>query len=295
VVGWVPAGGDLQILHGVGPLIRDQSLVTIVDDLSVDEIVIAMDDRRGHLPLRELLDCKLKGVDVIDIVEFLERESDKVRVDLVNPSWLVFSPGFRASRLRKISKRVFDFLTSAAALLVLWPLMALVAIAIKIEDGVKAPALFRQIRVGQFGEDFAILKFRSMRENAEEESGAVWAVENDPRVTRVGRFLRKVRLDEIPQLFNVLRGEMSLVGPRPERPEFVEELVEKIPYYEERHTAKPGITGWAQVRYSYASSAEDTIQKLQYDLYYVKNGSLVLDITIILQTLEVVIWGKGAR
>lgn len=295
VVGWVPAGGDLEISQGKGNLIFDQSLVSIVDELSVEEIVIAMDDQRGNLPLRELLDCKLKGVDVIDIVEFLERESDKLRVDLVNPSWLIFSPGFRTTPLRKISKRLFDFLASAAALLILWPAMALVALAIKVEDGTRAPALFRQVRVGQFGEDFSMLKFRSMRENAESESGAVWAEENDPRVTRVGRFLRKARLDEIPQLINVLRGEMSLVGPRPERPEFVEKLAETIPYYQERHTAKPGITGWAQLRYSYASSEEDSIRKLQYDLYYVKNHSLVLDITIILQTLEVVIWGKGAR
>ena len=295
VVGWVPASGDLDITQGEEALISDKPLEEIVDEYNIDEIVVAMDDRRGNLPLRELLDCKLKGINVIDIVEFLERESAKVRVDLVSPSWLVFSPGFRVTRWQRVSKRLFDFLISGAALLFLWPIMLFVAIAVKLEDGLGSSVLFKQVRVGQFGAPFSILKFRSMRENAEEESGAVWAEENDPRVTRVGRFLRKTRLDEIPQLINVLRGEMSLVGPRPERPEFVEKLEESIPYYQERHSAKPGITGWAQLRYSYASSEEDTIQKLQYDLYYVKNQSLVLDITIMLQTVEVVIWGKGAR
>jgi len=295
VVGSIPANGDLEISQGNGTLFHEPSLISLTKELAIDEIVIAMDDRRGNLPLRELLDCKLTGVNVIDIVEFLERESEKVRIDLVNPSWLVFSPGFRTTKIRSIGKRFVDFLLSFVALLFVWPVMLMVAFVIKCEDGIRAPVFYGQIRVGQFSENFKILKFRSMRQDAESKSGAVWAEKNDSRITRIGRFLRAARLDELPQLINVLRGEMSLVGPRPERPEFVEKLAESIPYYLERHTAKPGITGWAQLRYSYGASEEDTIQKLQYDLFYVKNQSLVMDITIMLQTLEVVIWGKGAR
>lgn len=295
IVGSVPANGDREVFLGNGKLFRDKLLVSIAKEHAIDEIVIAMDDRRGNLPLRDLLDCKLKGVNVIDIIEFLERESKKVRIDLVNPGWLIFAPGFRATRIRIIGKKLVDFLLSFTALLVLWPVMLLVAIAIKCGDGITAPVFYRQTRVGQFGKEFSILKFRSMRPDAESKSGAVWAEENDPRITRVGRFLRSSRLDELPQLINVVRGDMSLVGPRPERPEFVEKLAESIPYYLERHTAKPGITGWAQLRYSYGASEEDTIQKLQYDLYYVKNQSLLMDMTIMLQTVEVVIWGKGVR
>lgn len=295
IVGSIPADGDLEVSLGNGKLISDRPLLLLTQELAIDEIVIAMDNRRGNLPVRDLLDCKLAGVNVIDILEFLERESEKIRIDLVNPSSLIFSPGFRTTRLRKIGKRLFDFLLSASALLVVWPVLILIAIAIKIESGLRSPIFYRQIRVGQFGINFPILKFRSMREDAESETGAVWAEENDPRTTRIGRFIRKTRLDELPQIINVLRGEMSIVGPRPERPEFVEKLAESIPYYLERHSVKPGITGWAQLRYSYGSTEEDAIEKLQYDLYYIKNHRMSLDVLIILQTVEVVMWKKGAR
>jgi len=254
-----------------------------------------MDDRRGNLPVRDLLDARLRGINVIDLMEFLERETGKIRVDLVNPGWLIFSSGFRTSRFRRLNKRFVDILASAALLLVSWPIIFLIAIAIKIEDGMRAPVFYRQCRVGRGDQPFSVIKFRSMRENAEADGKAVWAAKDDDRVTRVGRFLRKSRLDELPQIMNVFRGQMSLVGPRPERPEFVEKLKESIPYYSERHTVQPGITGWAQLRYAYASSEEDAIEKLQYDLYYVKNHSLALDLIIILQTVEVVLWGRGAR
>jgi sugar transferase (PEP-CTERM system associated) len=295
VVAQVAAMGDTivearDVLHTNGKSISD-----IAVEAGAGEIVVAMDDRRGNLPIRELLDAKLKGIDVIDLLEFLERETGKIRVDLVSPGWLIFSPGFRRSRIRDWAKRVLDVAVCGSLLVVSWPVMLLVALAIKIEDGLSAPVFYRQCRVGQGNAAFNVLKFRSMREDAECDGKAVWAAEDDSRVTRVGEFLRKVRLDELPQVFNVLRGQMSIVGPRPERPEFVSELQESIPYYSERHVVKPGVTGWAQLKYSYGASEEDAIEKLQYDLYYIMNQTLMLDIMIILQTVEVVLWGKGAR
>ena len=282
--------GDKEILKTNGKSITDLAV-----ENQADEIVVAMDDRRGNLPIRELLDARLQGIDVIDLLEFLERETGKIRVDLVNPGWLIFSSGFRTSPFRRFNKRLVDIVVSATLLLLCWPIMLLTALAIKIEDGVRAPVLYRQCRVGRSDEPFSVLKYRSMTVDAEPDGKAIWATEDDGRVTRVGRFLRQYRLDELPQVLNVFRGQMSLVGPRPERPEFVDSLRASIPYYSERHTAKPGVTGWAQLRYAYGSSAEDAVEKLQYDLYYVKNQSLMLDIMIILQTVEVVLWGKGAR
>jgi sugar transferase (PEP-CTERM system associated) len=295
IIGSVPAPGDTQTFEKNGVLIREKSIDWLAEELDADEIVIAMDDRRGNLPVRDLLNAKLHGIDVIDLLEFLERESGKIRVDLVNPGWLIFSPGFRASRFRKFSKQTVDLLVSSLLLLVSWPVMLAITACIKFEDGLRASVLYRQRRVGYRGKIFNVLKFRSMIENAEADGQEVWAEENDERITRVGRVLRKFRLDELPQVFNVVRGQMSLVGPRPERPNFVAELSESIPYYSERHTVKPGVTGWAQLRYSYGSSTEDAIEKLHYDLYYVKNHNLLLDFIIILQTVEIILWGKGAR
>ena len=282
--------GDQEFLNPDGKSIAELAL-----RVGAEEIVVAMDDRRGNLPVRELLDARLKGIDVVDILEFLERETGKIRIDLVSPGWLIFSPGFRRSRLRQITKRTVDIVVSGTLLLVGWPVMLLAALAIKIEDGLFAPVFYRQLRVGQGNSTFNVLKFRSMRPDAEKDGKAVWATRNDSRVTRVGNILRNIRLDELPQVFNVLAGQMSVVGPRPERPEFVEQLQENIPYYSERHIVKPGVTGWAQLKYAYGASEEDAIEKLQYDLYYIKNQTLILDIMIILQTVEVVLWGKGAR
>ncbi len=295
VVARVAALGD-TVVEDQGVLITNgKSITDIAVEKGADEIVVAMDDRRGNLPIRELLDARLKGIDVIDLLEFLERETGKIRVDLVSPGWLIFAPGFRRSRIRQLAKRLLDVVVSGSLLLVTWPIMLVVALAIKIEDGMAAPVFYRQRRVGRGNTIFNVLKFRSMREDAEKDGKAVWASKHDDRVTRVGNFLRNSRLDELPQIFNVLRGQMSIVGPRPERPEFVEELQETIPYYSERHVMKPGVTGWAQLKYTYGASEEDAIEKLQYDLYYIKNQTILLDMLIILQTVEVVLWGKGAR
>lgn len=295
VVARVAAMGD-TIVDGQAALGSDgKSIADVALESGAEEIVVAMDDRRGNLPIRELLDARLKGIDVIDLLEFLERETGKIRVDLVSPGWLIFSPGFRRSRLRQYAKRALDIAVAGTLLLVSWPIMLIVALAIKIEDGLSAPVLYKQLRVGQNSVTFNVLKFRSMREDAEKDGKAVWASRNDDRITRVGNFIRNVRLDELPQVFNVLAGQMSIVGPRPERPHFVSELEDKIPYYSERHVVKPGVTGWAQLKYSYGASEEDAVEKLQYDLYYIKNQTILLDILIILQTVEVVLWGKGAR
>ena len=295
VVARVPALGD-TIVDDQGLLTAGgKSIADIAIEKDAEEIVVAMDDRRGNLPVRELLDARLKGIDVIDLLEFLERETGKIRVDLVSPGWLIFSPGFRRSRWRQLAKRSLDIVVSGMLLLLGWPVMLLAAAAIKIEDGLSAPIFYKQLRVGQGNVPFNVLKFRSMRVDAEKDGKAVWASQNDSRVTRVGNVLRNMRLDELPQIFNVLAGQMSVVGPRPERPEFVEALQKNIPYYSERHVVKPGVTGWAQLKYSYGASEEDAIEKLQYDLYYIKNQTLILDIMIILQTVEVVLWGKGAR
>lgn len=295
IVGRVPAPGDNLNLKSSVALIRDRNIDDLAAELKVDEIVIAMDDRRGNLPIRELLNCRMRGINVVDVVSFLERETSKVRVDIVNPGWLIFSPGFEAGRVRRLVKRGLDVAVSASLLALVWPVLLIIALTIKAEDGIKSTVFYGQDRVGQLGRVFRILKFRSMREDAEADGKAVWANQSDSRITRVGAVLRKYRMDELPQLINVLRGQMSLVGPRPERPEFVSSLSEQIPFYHERHTVKPGVTGWAQMRYPYGSSIEDAMEKLQYDLYYVKNNNLLLDLVILLQTVEVVFWGKGAR
>ncbi|NMT63810.1 TIGR03013 family XrtA/PEP-CTERM system glycosyltransferase [Marinobacter orientalis] len=260
----------------------------------VDEIVVAVDDRRNGLPMEDLLECKMEGVKIVDGASFYERESRKVALEMVTPGWLVFSDGFTVSSVFGFGKRSMDILAAITLLLVGLPLMVLTAIAIKIEDGLKAPVFYSQERVGLNGSVFKVYKFRSMTTDAE-KNGAVWASRNDARVTRVGEFIRKVRIDELPQIFNVLNGTMAFVGPRPERPVFVEQLSEKIPFYSERHRVKPGLTGWAQLCFAYADNEEDTREKLRYDLYYIKNQSLLLDILIIIQTVEVVLFKKGSR
>ena len=285
-----------------GELIElDRPLPQYCDHHGIDEIVVAVDERRrntsagGGLPLDELLDCRLSGVEVIDIQAFIEREAGKLDVDLLHPSWMVFSDGFIAHSWRYATKRVFDILISLVALLFIWPVMLLTAIAIYLDSGFRGPILYKQTRVGLDGKPFDVMKFRSMRTDAEQDGQAVWASKDDPRITRVGAIIRKTRIDELPQLANVLLGDMSFVGPRPERPEFVEELDNSITYYNHRHRVKPGITGWAQLCYPYGASVEDSKEKLQYDLYYLKNHSILLDMIILLQTVEVVLIGDGAR
>ena len=266
----------------------------LCERLNVSEVVVAMDDRRRGFPIRELLECRLAGIEVTELLTFLERETGRVRIDMLNPSWIIFGQGFRRDPLRLFSSRTMDLLASLGVLVVSLPVMLLTVIAIKIEDGWRAPALYSQSRVGLGGRTFNVLKFRSMRPDAE-LNGAQWALRKDPRVTRVGAIIRNLRVDELPQVINVLRGQMSFVGPRPERPEFVAHLAEKIPYYVQRHCVKPGITGWAQLCYAYGSSEQDALEKLQYDLYYIKNNSLLFDLAILVQTAEVVLFGKGAR
>jgi sugar transferase (PEP-CTERM system associated) len=294
LVGFVQPPGESRTVPAERVLDSQDNVRGLCEELGVTEVVVAMDDRRRGFPIRELLDCRLAGVDVTELLTFLERETGRVRVDVLNPSWMIFGQGFRRDPVRLFSARVLDLSASLLVLGVSWPVMLLTVIAVKVEDGLRAPTLYSQRRVGLGGLEFNVLKFRSMRQDAETD-GAVWAQQRDPRVTHVGAVIRKLRIDELPQVFNVLRGHMSFIGPRPERPEFVAELAEKIPYYVQRHYVKPGITGWAQLCYPYGSSEQDALEKLQYDLYYIKNNSLLFDLAILVQTAEVVLLGKGAR
>ena len=269
------------------------NLTRFVENLGVSEVVLALQERRNSLPLKDLLRIKTAGVHVNDFSSFLERETGRVDLDTVNPSWLIFSDGFSSGRVvSSVAKRFFDMVASALLLVLTAPVILLFALLVKIDS--KGPAFFRQTRVGLYGQHFDLIKLRSMRTDAE-AAGAQWATKDDPRVTRVGRFIRKVRIDELPQAWSVLKGEMSFVGPRPERPEFVSDLEEQLPFYAERHMVKPGITGWAQVNYPYGASIEDSRHKLEYDLYYAKNYTPFLDLLIILQTLRVILWHEGAR
>ena len=273
---------------------RIDSLTDHVVRLGVSEVVLALEERRNALPLVDLLRVKTTGVHVNDISSFLERETGRVDLDSLNPSWLIFSDGFSAGRrISAAGKRLFDILVAAAILIIFGPLILLTALVVKMES--RGPAFFRQRRVGLYGEGFELIKLRSMREDAEVGGKAVWAQKDDPRVTRVGAIIRKLRIDELPQAWTVLTGRMSFVGPRPERPQFVEDLEARLPFYAERHVVKPGITGWAQINFPYGASVEDARQKLEYDLYYAKNYTPFLDILILLQTVRVVLWPEGAR
>lgn len=293
VMGFVPAPGEVLAVDSGRLLDPGDALVELCRRLDVAEVIVAMDDRRRGFPISELLACRLAGVDVTEQLTFLERETGRVRLDILNPSWLIFGEGFRRDPIRRLTARLLDLAAALAVLALAWPFMLLTALAIKLGEGWRAPVLYRQRRVGLLGEPFELMKFRSMRVDAEKDGQAQWACKGDPRVTRVGNIIRKTRIDELPQLLNVLRGQMSFVGPRPERPEFVAELAERIPYYIERHSVKPGLTGWAQLCYPYGSSEQDALEKLQYDLYYVKNNTLLFDIAILVQTAEVVFLGKG--
>jgi len=277
-----------------GLLSMTNSLTDIVKDQQVDEIVVALSERRGgSMPLRELLDCKLQGVKVVDIATHFERTLGQIRLESLSAGWLIFGDGFGTGWLRAMIKRLFDIVSAIILIVLALPVMLLTAVLILLEDGF--PILYFQERVGQNGRLFNVVKFRSMRTDAEKDGKPRWAQAKDDRVTRVGRVIRKLRIDELPQLFSVLAGAMSMVGPRPERPFFVDKLTQEIPYYAIRHSVKPGVTGWAQVRYQYGSSVEDAAEKLQYDLYYVKNHSLLLDIVVMFETIGVVVMRKGAQ
>lgn len=294
IVGYVPVAQEETCVPSAALITNTESLTALALKHNVGEIIVSVQNRRGgNLPIKELLDCKLNGIKVTDAATFFEREACQIRVDSLQPSWLVFGTGFDQSFLRAFCKRTFDLVVSLLIFTVSIPAMLITAACIYLED--RGPIFYKQERVGKDGHTYMVMKFRSMRNDAEKAGKPQWAKSNDPRTTRIGGIIRKLRIDELPQIINVLKGEMSFVGPRPERPYFVAQLNEKIPFYNVRHSIKPGITGMAQVRYPYGASVEDAVQKLQYDLYYVKNNSLFLDILILIDTLQVVLLGKGAR
>lgn len=293
IVSFIAMGEPERVVKEAIPREAIHDLGRFVENLGVSEVVLALQERRNSLPLNDLLRIKTKGVHVNDFSSFLERETGRVDLDTVNPSWLIFSDGFSSGRMFSSAvKRLFDIAASLILLLFTFPIIAVFAIIVKLDS--KGPAFFRQQRVGMFGEPFELIKLRSMRTDAEKD-GAKWAQKNDDRITRVGRFIRKVRIDELPQTWSVLKGEMSFVGPRPEVRKFVDDLQEQIPFYGERHMVKPGITGWAQINYPYGASTEDSRKKLEYDLYYAKNYTPFLDLVILLQTVRVILWPEGAR
>ena len=288
VAGW---SGNLE-----GPVTRESiaaHLMELAGPGEIHRVIVAMPDRRGTFPVNELLKLRLEGVKIEEATSWLEKISGKIEVEHLNPSWLLFADGFRCSAGFSLLRRVASFMASALLLIIVLPVIPFVILAIKLDSA--GPVLYRQKRVGRAGVIFHCHKFRTMRKDAEADTGATWAGDDDPRITRVGRFLRISRLDEIPQLWNVLRGDMGFVGPRPERPEFIEWLSREIPFYPLRHCVSPGITGWAQIRYKYGNTQEDAKQKLQYDLYYIKNMSLGLDLFIMFQTIKIVLLGRGAQ
>ncbi|WP_286234360.1 TIGR03013 family XrtA/PEP-CTERM system glycosyltransferase [Thalassotalea sediminis] len=271
----------------------DGSLVSYAIDHDIDEIVVASDERRNNLPVDELFACKIRGVEVTEILDFIERETGQIAVNLIYPSWVIYSNGFAsANHLRNTLDWIFNASIAFCLFLVTWPVMLITALLIKLDEGFKAPIFYLQERVGLDGEAFNIYKFRSMRIDAE-KNGAQMATKDDDRTTKIGKFIRKYRIDELPQIYNVMRGDMGFVGPRPERPEFVQKLIKTIPYYNERHNVKPGLTGWAQLKYPYGSTEEDSLEKLKYDLYYIKHRSFMLDMLILIRTVEIVLFGKG--
>jgi len=293
-VGYMRCGNDARVVPAAVDVDTADSFAIArhAGGLRATEIVVATDDRRG-LPVSQLLQCRIAGIHVVNYLDFMERETESVDLNALQPSWLIFSDGFRSSMLARISKRSFDIVSSVALLLFTLPLLLLAAVLVMLES--PGPVLYRQERVGLGGRPFVLLKLRSMRDDAEKDGAPRWAVSRDPRVTRVGKYIRRLRIDELPQLWNVLRGDMSFVGPRPERPAFVNEFCRQIPFYAERHCVKPGITGWAQINYPYGASREDARNKLAYDLYYVKNHGLFLDLIILLQTIRVILWADGSR
>lgn len=293
VVAYLAMNDGERVVEEAIPREAIHDLGRFVENLGVSEVILALQERRNALPLKDLLRMKTKGVHVNDFSSFLERETGRVDLDTVNPSWLIFSDGFSSGRmLSSAAKRVFDIVASLVLLTLTFPVILLFALIVKLDS--KGPAFFRQKRVGLYGQTFDLIKLRSMHTDAEKD-GAKWAEENDPRVTRVGRFIRKVRIDELPQTWSVLKGDMSFVGPRPEVPQFVGDLEEQLVFYAERHMVKPGITGWAQINYPYGASIDDSRKKLEYDLYYAKNYTPFLDLVVLLQTVRVILWPEGVR
>jgi len=294
VHGYIVMNGDAK--EGIKYETRinlESSLVNYSLKHHIDEIVVASDERRNNIPVDELFACKIRGIEITEILDFIERETGQISVNLIYPSWIIYSNGFASLNYLR---NTLDWIFNAAMAIVLftftWPIMLLTAILIKLDEGFAAPVFYSQERVGLDGEPFNIIKFRSMRLDAE-KFGAQMASENDPRITKIGNTLRKYRIDELPQIYNVIRGDMGFVGPRPERPQFVQSLIKNIPYYNERHNVKPGLTGWAQLKYPYGATEADSLEKLKYDLYYIKHRSFLLDLLILVRTVEIVLFGKG--
>jgi sugar transferase (PEP-CTERM system associated) len=291
--GYINLTGESSQVPSEAIVGNGKELVETVKGKRAHKLVVSLSERRGCFPVQDVLNCKFSGIEVIDAPTFYEQMTGKLLIENITPSWFIFSNGFRMNPSQRVFKRMFDMVFSLFGLILMMPFLPLVALMIKVDS--RGPVFFRQVRVGELEQEFVLYKFRTMCQDAENITGAVWAQKNDPRVTRVGKLLRKTRIDELPQLYNVLKGEMSFVGPRPERPEFVGELKKHIPYYPERHFVKPGVTGWAQIRYPYGASIEDAVEKLRHDLYYIKNISLFLDVLIFIETIKVMLFGRGAR
>ncbi len=291
--GYVNISGESVQVPAEALVGNGHGLLATIKEEKPHKLVVSLSERRGVFPVQDVMNCKFSGIEVIDAPSFYEQITGKLLIENITPSWFIFSNGFRMTSFLKLYKRMIDIICSLIGLVLTLPLLPLIALLIKIDS--RGPVFLRQIRVGEMDKPFMLFKFRTMRQDAEQSTGAVWAQKDDPRITTLGKFLRKTRIDELPQLFNVLKGEMSIIGPRPERPEFVCELKKIIPYYSERHFVKPGITGWAQIRYPYGASVEDAIEKLRYDLYYIKNISLYLDMLIVIDTVKVMLFGRGAR
>ncbi len=291
-VAWVKHPQTGPVYEDIPSFNSPESLLSKVKETKAEVIIVAMDEKRGQLPVQELLRCKMQGIPILEGETFYEELTGKIIVEKINPSWLIFHEGFQKSRLMMVGKRLIATMASTFGLLVSLPVICLTSILIKLDS--PGPVFFKQERVGKDGKIFTLIKFRSMRSDAEKD-GAKWAKKDDDRVTRIGRIIRKLRIDEIPQMWNVLKGDMSFVGPRPERPIFVEQLRKQIPYYDQRHTVHPGITGWAQINYPYGASVEDAKEKLKYDLYYIKHMSVVLDLYIILKTVKTILFREGSR
>ena len=288
VVGWTGNIDGEPTLDAVG-----SHLAGLAKEKGVHRVIVAMPNRRGTIPVEELLTLRLAGVKVEEATSWLEKISGRIEVEQLYPSWFIFAEGFRFSTVNRILRRIMNFTAALCGLIVALPLIPFVALAVKLSS--EGPVFYRQQRVGRGGETFYCYKFRTMRQDAEADTGATWATDDDPRITKVGKYLRLLRLDEIPQLWCVLKGDMHFVGPRPERPEFVEWLSREIPYYNLRHVVRPGITGWAQVQYKYGNTLQDAREKLQYDLFYIKNASIGLDLLIMFQTVKIVLLGRGAK
>ena len=299
LISFIPMDGD-QIDKGIkseklSRIDIDTNLAKYIEDEDISEIIVANDQRRGTLPVQILFNARLKGVQVTELLDFLERETSQIAVDLMYPSWVIYSNGFQTQKIfRRVADYWLNIILAFVVLFFTWPIMVITALVIYLDDGFRTgtSVFYKQERVGKDGELFNILKFRSMRPDAEKD-GAKWASKDDKRVTSIGAFIRKYRIDELPQLLNVVKGDMSFIGPRPERPEFVSQLIDEVPYYAERHNVKPGLTGWAQLNYPYGASVNDSLEKLKFDLYYVKHQSLLLDLLILIRTAEVILFGKG--